>query len=177
MIPEVFLTCALAMSMPESFRAHHVLVQSAEFVHYGKQLSRSRFLVVGGDPSLVVSFRNAGLQAFGALTEDVPGVTPWHVIANVEALAFKPKLFSGVYWIQVNQREDAAHTSLREAVKMVTPTGYLLFSDYEYEHWPAILKGWGWLQMPFRWNDFVMWVRPGGGNPRKIIPKLIQESA
>lgn len=168
MIKELFLMASLAPA-PMAFAyepytsgtlaANQAVIHSAEFIQRRNIVTNPKVLMVGGEPSLVQIFRDHGVAAFGALTDDIPGSTVWHGVMNAEFLAFQSRIFHMVFWLQSNPVHDTQFDSIKEAVRMVIPKGFLLYDDDQYEDWGALLRNWGWERLPFTWG-LAIWQRP-----------------
>lgn len=172
MIAEVFLCAALApapMAMANGYThgpitAERAVITSADFVTRGKKTEDLKFLFVGNDPAFVRVFRDHGLKAFGALTDDWPGITAWHAVTNTDYISFQSRIFYMVYVLQNNPLNDTCFDLLKEAVRLTAPEGLVVFNETAYEDWPAMLRHWNWERLPFLWGDFAMWKRPVNGN-------------
>lgn len=165
MINALFLVTALALPAlgftPTKMEQSHVT--------FSKFLKlEQRILLVGGNPQFVELFRENGLKAFGALTEDQPGVTPYHIVTEPKDIGFKKEVFQAVYWLHKNMFGASGLVFLDEATRLIQVGGYLLFDDEQYTEWPSWMHTMPWWdRMPFRLGTLVIYQkrkRAGGSH-------------
>lgn len=169
MIAEVFLICALTPTPVVAFapvafsqaatKTHYEVIQSVGFVMRRKKDQERGLLLIGGNPTLVHYFRGLGHRAFGALVDDFPGATPYHAVTNADALSFKSGQFNAVYVLNNNPMQEACLVALKESIRLVAPSGYLIVSDHDFPDWGILLALWKWERMPIVFNGFGVWKR------------------
>lgn len=157
MILEAFLICALAAPAVPFKHSGSLPNPYVSFAHF--LTNQQRMLLVGGEPGAVTIMRNVGLKAFGALTDDHPGVTPYHAVADPGKLPFKTGLFHAVYWSHKNSNQEVYYEALLDALRLIQADGLFLFDDDEYPYWPIFMKSRNWVQVPFRLGQFSIWER------------------
>jgi hypothetical protein len=165
MIAAAFLIAALApapMAMahadcPGAIKAHRLMIDASRMM--AKKETKAQILLIGGPPKAVTTFRNAGVQAFGALVDDYPGVTPFHAVMEAGHLAFQSGTFHLVYWSQSNPMAETMFQELLDALRLVEAGGLFLFDDNEYPYWPGYMKGRNWVRVCFRLAQFSVWER------------------
>lgn len=167
-----FLACALALPllsfahmktfapMNEDMPSHITLA------HFLKQ--EKRILLVGGDPYYVTIFRKAGLKAYGALTEDRAGVTPYHIVTEPKTIGFVDQAFQAVYWFQKNPFGSSGLMWLAEATRLVEVGGFLVFPPDPYPDWIEWLRHRPFDRMPFKMNGFIIYQKRRAINGRGL---------
>lgn len=169
MIKEAFLSCALAaapMAMthkPLSEGPIHI-AETIEAMrkalnkyprHHGRlgieggiigmdKKITGKVLVVGGDPIHVKTMREYRLNAFGALTEDYIGVTPYHAVTDIGKLSFLDLTFEAVFWHHISPDSLESSDALFDALMLIVPGGYFIFNEKVYPEWADYLREHGW---------------------------------
>lgn len=172
MIPETFLLCAMALP-PQMAFPRRSQGEAIRLVLDGIRLSRAvlhisgRVLVVGGDPVWVNMFRRYGIKAFGALTDDAPGATIFHVLADADLLPFAGESFEAVHWRQPSFKGESNFKELSSVIAVIEHAGYLIFTSGDYPDWPDQLKAFGWSKVPILWSGMSIWQKPTFRDRRK----------
>lgn len=170
MIAEAFLICALSPTPAMAFtqanfsngaaRSHTLVVKSSQFLLYGKSNQKANLLVVGGNPEWVNILRQEGFKAFGALTDDRPGITPYHAVTNAGSMSFLSRVFNIVIWVSANPLREVGYEWIKEAVRLTEPGGFIVFNERHYEEWPKMLRHWNWERLPIVFGHLSIWQRP-----------------
>lgn len=165
MVLEAFLACALAASPLLAFPKGDIgppehplrlITQSASFLGYLTH-REPLVLIVGGDAKAVLLMRDAGIKAFGALTQDQPA-TMFHAVTDPGQLSFQPRHFHQVYWSHPKYDfYDPGYEWLIDAIKLVEPRGFFLFDEEEMLSWGMWLRQRNWEKLPFSMGRYSIW--------------------
>jgi hypothetical protein len=162
-----FLTCALMLPL----LAMSPIVPVNHHRSFAALLkSDKRILLVGGDSASVTAFRERGLKAFGALTED-RRATRYHAVAEEGEMPFLPASFQSVYWKQHAFWQGSMLDILQDVLPLVEPEGVFIFNEEEHPyHWPQYLKAHNWIRLPLAPGDWSAWERRIYGNQPDRLP-------
>lgn len=176
-LPRLALSFALAAT-PMSFghngnggklNGYRCIADTVDFITWREETHHGKVLFIDGHRELVASLRALGIRAFATVPRwAASDAGRANVIGVDRHLPFRENAFALAWYVQENFLHLPLYWQLREVAQVVQPQGFLVFAESEFPHWAAWLKTKEWFRLPFSWNGYGVWQKPG---------RRIQESA